>query len=925
MAARRPPVLLGRAGERQLLDRLLANVRGGQSAVLVIGGEAGVGKTALLHYCARQAAGFRVAKLAGVESEMELPFAAVHQLCAPMLGHLDALPEPQRNALCVALGMASGDAPDRFLVGLAVLSLLSAVAEERPLLCFVDDAQWLDAASGQVLGFVARRLLAESVAMVFAVREPSHERELASLPQLTVDGLPEPDARALLATVILGRLDERVRDRIVAETRGNPLALLELARGPIATQLPGGSGLVAPQALSGRIEESFLERLEGVPEEARLLLLVAAAEPVGDPLLVWRAAERLGVGLWEAAADATEGLLAIDERVVFRHPLVRSAVYRSASLQERRAVHLALAEATDAEADPDRRAWHLAQASMAPDEVVATELERSAARAQARGGLGAAAAFLERAATLSPDPSRRAARLLAAASAKRDAGALDAALRLLGAIDTDALDELARARVEILRGQIAFDQRRLRDAARLLAGAARRLEPVATSLARKTHLEALGAAMWEGDRDGPDGVRTIAEAALRAPPAPGSPAASDALLDACALRLTQGHQAAAPSLRRALELVLAPRAATDDHGHWLWFAVTGNAVTIAQELWDAGAWRALAVRHEQFARDTGALVQLQFALNMLAWLDVVDGELPRSARQLEEDRLIAEATGNAPIGYTEMLVAAWRGQEGRATERIEATLQEAPARGRVACFAAYAGAVLHNGLGRHAEALDAARSAFEPDHLGYGPFVVPELAEAAARTGDLVLLRSLLEWLTERTRVTRSEWSLGVEARVRALLSEGETADLAYREAIDRLGRTRLRPELARSHLLYGEWLRREGRRTAAREQLRTAHAMLVAIGLDAFAERARRELVATGGRVRRRTIETRDELTPQEQQIAGLARVGLSNPEIGARLFLSPRTVEWHLKKVFTKLGISSRRGLYDALPSEKHEAAPA
>jgi DNA-binding CsgD family transcriptional regulator/tetratricopeptide (TPR) repeat protein len=893
--------------------------------VLVVRGEAGVGKTALLHYCARQASGFRVARVAGVESEMELPFAGLHQLYAPMLDRIGTLPEPQQAAMRVALGLSCGATPDRFLVALAALSLLAEIAAERPLLCFVDDAQWLDAASAQVLGFVARRVLAESVAIVFAIRGPTDERELAGLPELALEGLPEQDARALLATVIPGRLDARVLDRLVAETRGNPLAILELPRALAATQLPGGFGLDGAYAVPGRIEESFLQRLDALPKDARLLLLVAAAEPLDDPLLVWRAAEQLGIEFSAAAADATDGLLAIGERVMFRHPLVRSAVYRSATLQKRRAVHLALAEATDPQVDPDRRAWHLAQASAAPDERVALELERSAARAQARGGLGAAAAFLWRAATLSPDPSRRATRLLAAAGAKRDAGALDAALRLLGAVDSQALDEVGRARVEMLRGQIAFDQLRVGEAARYLAGAARRLEPVAVGLARKTHLEALGAAMWLGDRDGPAGMRTIAEAALRAPPPDGSPAASDALLEGCALRLTKGHRAAAASLRRARELMLSPHAATDDHGHWLSFAVAGNAITVARELWDADAWRALSVRHEQFARDSGAMVQLQFALNMLAWVHVLAGELTESALALEEERRIAEATGTQPISYTEMVVAAWRGQERRAAELIEATMREAPARSRVACYAAYASAVLHNGLGRHAEARDAARSAFERDHFGYGPFVVPELAEAAARTGDTALLSSVLGWVTERTRVTRSEWSLGTEAQVRALMGEGETAERAYRDAIECFGRTWLRPQLARAHLLYGEWLRREGRRVDARAQLRTAHEMLGTIGMEAFAERARRELVATGERARKRTVDTRDKLTGQERQIAGLARDGLSNPEIGSRLFLSSRTVEWHLGKVFTKLGISSRMALRDALPSPDQEATPA
>jgi DNA-binding CsgD family transcriptional regulator len=908
MAARLPPVLLGRAAERRAFDRLLESVRGGESAVLAVRGEPGVGKTALLHYCARQASGFRVARIAGVESEMELPFAGLHQLCTPLLGRLDALPEPQQAALSVALGLAAGEAPDRFLVAVAALGLLAEVAAERPLLCIIDDAQWLDAATGQVLGFVARRLLAEGVAIVFAVRQPSDERELTGLPGLPLAGLGEDDARALLSKVIPARLDERVRDRIVAETRGNPLALLELARELTESPLPDAS-----VALSGVIEGSYLQRLAGLPHEARLLLLVAAAEPVGDPLLLWRAVDRLGLGFSDAAEDGIDGLLAIGERVTFRHPLVRSAAYRSAPAHDRSAVHLALAEATDPELDPDRRAWHLAQASTAPDEAVAVELERSAARAQARGGLGAAAALLERAATLSPDPGCRATRLVAAAGAKRDAGALEAALRLVGAVAVEELDELGRARVEILRGEIAFDQRRAREAAGLLAGAARRLEPISIALARKTHLEALGAAMWVGDRGG---IANVAEAARLAPAPPGAPAASDILLDGFALLLTEGHGAAAPVLRRALEVVLGAGSAADQL-NWLRFAVAGNAVTVAQELWDADAWRSLARRHEEFARDVGALVHLQFSLNMLAWVNALAGELTRSALLIDEDRMIASATGNPPIRYAEMLVAAWRGQERTAAELIAETTREAAARGlsRVEAFASYASAVLHNGHGRHGAALDAARPAFERDHAGYGPFLLPELAEAAARSGDAALVASLHAWLAERSN--GSEWASAIEARVRALGSEGEDAEEAYHEAIERFGRTWLRPELARAHLLYGEWLRREGRRVDAREQLRVAHEQLTAIGMDAFAERARRELVATGERVRRRASEARDELTAQETQIARLARDGLSNPEIGARLFLSPRTVEWHLRKVFTKLGINSRMGLHEALPS--------
>jgi DNA-binding CsgD family transcriptional regulator len=914
--------LLGRRSESEALDRLLGAVRAGQSRALVVRGDPGAGKTALLDYLVEHASGCRVARVAGVQSEMELAFAGVHQLLAPMLDHLERLPGPQRAALATAFGLSPGSAPDRFLVGLAVLSLLSEVADERPLVCVVDDEQWLDRASAQVLAFVARRLVAESVALVFAARVPSDE--VAGLPELLVEGLGEGDARALLEGVVTGPLDPGVRDQLVSEARGNPLALLELPRGVTPAELAGGFGLPSVVPLAGRIEESFRRRLDALPADTCALLLVAAADPVGDPLLVWRAAGRLGIGTEAATPAADAGLLEVGARVRFRHPLVRSAVYRSASVQERRDVHGALAEVTDPEVDPDRRAWHRAQATPGPDEDVAAELERSAGRAQARGGLAAAAAFLERAAMLTPDPARRGQRLLAAARAKRDAGALEAALGLLVAVEAGPLDALRTAEVEHLRGQIAFDQRRVGDAARLLLSTAKRLEPLDAGLARETHLEALGTAIWAGSADGSGGVGEAAEAARAAPPGPDPPRVVDVLLDAFALRLTEGYAAAAPLLTRALKLVLALDVASGEAGRWLWLTGRRAGAIIALELWDYESWHALVARQTQVARDTGALVQLQLALNILAWTHLVAGELTAAAQLFEEDRLIAEATGNPPIAYNEMLLAAWRGREAQALELIEATLQAPTAGGLGVISASYASSVLNNGLGRYDAARDAAWRAFERDPVAHGPFLVPELAEAASRTGDLALVRAALGWLSERTRVTSSEWALGIEARVHALLSGGNTAERRYRESIARLGRTRLRAELARSHLLYGEWLRRENRRLDAREQLRTAHEMFAAMGAEAFAGRARRELLATGETVRKRTVETRGELTAQEAQIARLARDGLSNPEIGTRLFISVRTVQYHLHKVFTKLDIRSRSQLDRVLPSDPAPVRP-
>jgi DNA-binding CsgD family transcriptional regulator len=905
--------LAGRRSECEVLDRLVEAVRAGESRALVLTGEPGVGKTALLDYVAGRAAGFAVARAAGVQSEMELAFAGLQQLCAPMPDYVDRLPGPQRDALRTAFGISAGPAPDRFVLGLAVLGLLAEAAGDQPLVCPVDDVQWLDRASAQVLGFVARRLEAESVGLVFAVRAPGEE--LAGLPELVVEGLPEADARALLDSVTAGPLDARVRDRVVAETRGNPLALLELGRLVTPAELAGGFGLPGAVPIAGRLQESFRQRVDALPAQTRLLLLVATADPTGDPGLVWRAAARLRIGAEAATPAAEAGLVEFGTQVRFRHPLVRSAAYRAASAQERQDAHRALAEVTDPQADPDRRAWHRAQAAPGPDEDVAGELERSAGRAQARGGLAAAAAFLERSALLTPEPARRAQRLLAAARAKRDAGALDAALGLLTAAEAGPADALRAAEVEHLRGQIATHQRRVPDAARLLLSAARRLEPLNAALARETHFEALVAAVLAADLENPGGVLQAAKAARAAPRGPQPPRAVDVLLDAFAMRLTEGLAAAAPALARALELAFA--AEVGDVGRWFW--LIGGSSIVAPELWDPESWQAMAARQVQVAREAGALVHLQGALDFLARTLLRLGEVAGAAPLIEEGRLIAEATGNPPVSAADVILAAWRGLEIPAAELIEATARDATARGQgwLVDIATYASTVLDNGLGRYDAALDAARRAFEHDELGYGPFLVPELAEAASRAGDRALVRAALDWLSEHSRARPTDWALGLEARVRALLSGGEDADRLYRESISRLGRTRVRVELARSHLVYGEWLRRERRRADAREHLRTAYQMLDEMGFEAFADRARRELAATGETARKRTVQTSTQLTAQEAQIARLAGDGLSNPEIGARLFLSARTVQYHLSKVFAKLAISSRSQLDRVLPS--------
>jgi DNA-binding CsgD family transcriptional regulator len=910
-------VMLGGRGQQcSAVDGLLAGVRAGRSRVLVIRGEAGIGKTALLGYAADAAPDFQVARAEGVESEMELPFAALHQLCGRMLGRLGALPGPQREALGVAFGLRSGSAPDRFLVGLAVLGLLSDVAAGQPLLCLVDDAQWLDQASAQVLAFVARRLDAESVALLFGTRDLAGDGDLAGLPGLALAGLPDADARVLLASVLPGRLDDRVRDRIIAESGGNPLALLELPSGVTAADLAGGFGVAGEPPLSSRLEDGFRRRIAPLPATTRQLLLLAAAEPTGDPALLWQAAGGLGISAGAAAPAEADGLLTVGARVTFRHPLIRSAVYRSASPQDRQEVHRALAEATDPGTDPDRRAWHRAQAAAAPDEDVAAELERSSGRAQARGGLAAAAAFLGRAAALTVEPARRAERALAAAQANYQAGAFDAALALLAAAEAGPLDELQRARTDLLRGQIAFASSRGSDAPPLLLKAARQFEPLDVRLARETYLEALSAALFAGRLALGGGVREVAQAARAAPPPPRPARAPDLLLDGLAVLITDGYRAGVPLLKRAVSAFRSEDISVREQVRWLWVACHAAIV-----VWDYETWLVLAARQVQLARDAGAVAVLPMALNSLAAALAWTGDF--AAALIAEAETLTEATESQLPPYSALALAALRGNEAEASKLIEANADGVTRRGEGMGLAnmQWAAAVLHNGLGRYEDALAAVQqAAVYPQEL-WSTLVLPELIEAAARSGKTAIAAEALQRLSETTRASGTEWALGTEARSRALLTDGEAAESLYREAIGQLGHSRLHVALARTLLLYGEWLRRQHRRLEAREQLRTAHELFTAFGMEAFAARAAGELRATGERVLKRTGDTRTQLTAREIQIARLAGDGLSNPEIAAQLFMSPRTVEYHLHKVFSKLAVSSRNQLHGVLTGHRNE----
>jgi DNA-binding CsgD family transcriptional regulator len=909
---------LGRTHERERLDAMLAQTRAGHSAVLVIRGEPGIGKSALLRYAARQASGLRITEVEGVQAEMELPFAGIHRLCAPIVDGLEALAEPQRNALRVAFGISSGDAPDRFLVALAVLSLLAASADERPLLCLVDDAQWLDAASLQAFGFVARRLLAEPVAMIFALRKPTTTRALDGLPQLSLEGLDDPDARALLSSAVPGRLDDRVRDRIIAETRGNPLALVELSQRTSPAERAGGFAPPAAGDLPSRIEERYLRRVAELPVATQRLILLAAAEPLGDATLLWRAAERLSTDAGALAPATEAGLLEIDDRVRFHHPLVRSAVYRAASDDERQLVHEALAGVSDPALDADRHAWHRALAVAGPDEAVAAALERSAGRAQGRGGLAAAAALLERAAALTPDAALQAGRALAAAETSFHAGAFDVVARLLATAEAGPLDGFQSARAALLRGYGAFVSAYGNEAAPLLLEAARRLEPFDLSLARRAYLTAWSAATNAQHFGGADVVLEICRAVRALPPLSPDPHPLDLVLEGFALLITDGHAVAMPILERAAKVVL--QLPVEDVLRW-----GPQAGGVRPAIWDDEAIAVLQ-RQARLVRDAGALGELPIHLQALALEQASLGDLPGARRLMAESESISTSIGNEVPPFALLRILALQGREAEASPLIESVIRHGTARGQgnAVMVAYWADAVLHNGLGRHEEAASAARQVHTNGLLPWlTMWVRCELVEAAARVGDTKLAHDALNGLAATTQPAGSDVALGIEARSRALLADGDAAEASYREAIERFSRTRRRPDLARSHLVYGEWLRLEGRVSEARERLRAADQMFAEIGMEAFAERARGELVAAGAKPRKPPLERREELTPQEEQIARLARDGLTNAQIGGQLFLSPRTVEWHLHKVFGKLGIDARSGLNTALPRQAREAA--
>ncbi|MFD7731034.1 ATP-binding protein [Kitasatospora phosalacinea] len=899
--------LVGRERESEVLAGLLREVRDGRSRVLVLRGEAGVGKSALLDRLAEQAARMQVVRAAGVEAESEFAYSALQRLCAPLLPQLDRLPEVQQDALRVAFGLSAGKAPEMLLVGIAVLGLFAEAAAASPLVCLVDDAQWLDLMSLRILAFVGRRLDAESVALVFTERSTGGgAEEFAGLPELPLRGLADADARALLDAVLPGPVDARVRDRIVAETGGNPLALLELPRGLSHVELAFGFGGPGTGPLATRLEDGFRRRVDALPEDTRALLLVAAVEPVGDGPLLWHALRLLGIGLEAVAPAEAADLITLGATVRFRHPLVRSAVWRGADAADLRAAHRALAEATDAERDPDRRAWHRAHAAVGPDEDVAAALERSADRALARGGRAAAARFLERAAALTPAPGERARRALAAAGAHLAAGAVARVPDLVAAAELGPLDRRQQADAHRLRAKAAATTDQGLGAVQPLLDAAARLRDLDPAAARETCLAAFGAALWAG-RHGDGGLRRVADAA-RDLPSGDDPAA--AFLHALATWATDGPAAAFPLLARALRALTAdPDPDPDPDPAVLW-----PAADAAVELGDLAAWSDVTDRAVRFARTTGTLSVLSTALPHRAASLGYAGRFPEAWDVLAEASTVEEAAGAATRTATTALLTAYRGRERPALELIEAMERDGGRRGlgRLTATAACARAVLHNGLGNYPQATQAALRGVEHRDLAVHNWTCLELVEAAVRAGDpgpaAVARERLTGWAAAGT-----PWALGALAVADALVGPSERAEDRYREAVGHFGRGGIGVLEARARLLFGEWLRRENRRAQARDELRAAHGAFTAMGAEAFAERARRELLATGETVRRR-VPGAPVLTPQEAQIARLAATGHPNAEIGAQLFLSPRTVEWHLRKVFAKLGISSRREIEGA-----------
>jgi DNA-binding CsgD family transcriptional regulator len=899
-------LLLDRQTERAAIDGVLDAVRGGFSDALVLRGGPGVGKSTLLQYAVVAAPDLRVSSIGGVESEISMEFGGLHQLLVPCLAQLDELPPPQRSALRVAFGQEAGPPPERFLVGLATLTLLSRAAEAQPLLCIVDDAHWLDPESAQVLGFVARRLHADRIGLIAAVGEPASQQVLEQLPTITVDGLPDAEARELLSSVAGGALNAQAVDRILTDTRNNPLALVELGTQYTADQLSGRAGLPEPLPLGQRLQEHFLRQVRGLQPDAQAFALLAAADPGGERGQLWRAAAQAGIDPDLASAGAAEaGVLEFPGNSVrFRYPLLRSAVYHGASAADRRHAHHALSEVGSSEL----RVWHLAAAAIVPDEALAAELQHTAERAGTRGGYATRAALLRRSADLTPDDARRAEREVALADARLMAGDPVGAQHMLGGALPRLTNAIARVQAQRLEGAIRFAQGDAAEAARILASASQALADD-DRMARDTMLLALQAAIWAG----PAQTREIARAARVFPRVREACASvADLLLEGYSARFTIGYRASVPPLRAAVTALLADD--LDPAVGLRWFAL-GTAA--AGSLWDDQAAFALSDRWEKMARAAGAFTTLPVALAFHAVSESMAGHFreadTRSALMLE---VLTMNSGPAVLGVNSRgsgLLLAYRGRLTEAHATGLAQVRESAARGQggPADIGRYIVAVADLFGGDYEAAMSSAQTVLEDDPAYTAEVTLPELIQAAVRAGDYEAAATAHKTLSERALAAGTPWALGLRARCEALLAEGADAEGFYRESISQLKRSRMAVDLARAHLLYGQWLRRAKRRRDARYELRTAHDMFAAMGADQLAGWTAAELRATGEHARARTPETAVDLTPQETRVADLAATGAPDSEIAAQLFISPSTVDYHLRKVFRKLNVTSRTQL--------------
>jgi DNA-binding CsgD family transcriptional regulator len=916
--------MIGREEERGKIDVLIADAREGVSGALVLRGEAGIGKSSLVEYAVDAARPFRLAQVAGVEAEVELSFAGLQRLLMPFESQLELLPNIQRDALTTALGIGpTAPTPtDRFLVGLATLSLMTLAATQDGLLCVVDDAQWLDRESLEVLAFVARRIYADKIVALFAVREPSdRDAPFEGITSHHLVGLQGSDALDLLALATDVPVSDEVAAQLLAEANGNPLAINEIAAELTAVQLLGHSPLPDPLPIGERLEARFLGQVRALMPEAQLVLLVAAAESSEDPDLFWRCIAQLKISPEGIASARDSGLLVLRPKIVFRHPLIRSAVYSGASLSDKRRVHTALAEATTREADGDRWAWHMAASSIGPSEEVASALQETAERGHARGGHSAVCSTFSRAAELTPDTALRAIRYLKAAEAAIAAGDSSAAHRLLTLSDSGLTDPFLRALAQRLRGYVL----RLglsRDSSAVLHEAARSLEPFDLSEARDTWLAALDAELNLGDGTDRSELRDIATSALtrvRGPLINGDDP-SDLILDGMATRASAGYAEAVPLLRRALSSFCDERAQRDTRPAWyLLFEIA------AVELLDDQALEAVLARLTQLSRDQGTWYTLSTTLLRDASHQVQRGQFERAAALFTQCEEIRSFTGQVWHDYLGIELMAWLGQED-ATRAAAWEAEDLATRARrtSARHCANTGlSLLFLGQGLYSDALSHAHQVYAADAPRWGTPILPNLIEAAARSGDLSMASEALARLSRRAIATGTPLALGLLARSGALVDGDETAESSYRTAIEYLSASNFDTELARAHLLYGEWLRRQKRKIDARVELRTALDMFSGMGALAFAKRSQIELQATGETARRRTVKTQSDLTPQEYQIARLAARGATNPEIAGQMFLSSSTIDFHLRKVYRKLGVASRRQLAVAIQAAGYESS--